>query len=358
MIKGVEAKIGTPQFSGGLVRDNPGLFLMKRLGINLRNFLPLNDPIAYKGFKTLFKKLDPDIVHGHNIITFSMAPFLLSKELEIPTMITVHGYWPACPLATLVRLSDQKPCHAKTWKACSEHCTLPLVNIETFMRKLRSRIVANIDLIVTVSNYVKKRLTDFGYPKSMMKVIHNGVDVQKFKPIKTPSSPYLLHVGRLSYYKGTSTLFDVAEILESKYPEVTIKLIGGKIKKKKTGIENIPWVSFKKLIKLYSNAIGVITPSIRPEPFPLVPLEAMACGTPVVASKIGGLKESIEEGETGFLTLPGNANQIVEAIVQLYENTSLREKMGKKAREHIKENFSLQKMGESYVKTYKQLLHQ
>lgn len=358
LIKKVEGKTGTPSFSGGLVRDNPSLFFMKRLGVNLRRFLPLNDPITQKEFRFLLEKIKPDILHGHNIITFSMAPFIQAKEYGIPTVITVHGYWPACPLATFVRLSDQKPCYAKNWEACTKHCASSLAAIPQHMRRLQKLIVKYVDRIITVSHYGKKRLVDFGYPKEQITVIHNGVDLKKFEPADSSNSdaPYLLHVGRLSYYKGTHILFKVAEQLNEDYPNLKIKIAGRQVDSELENIEPLGWIPDQRLVKLYSSALTVIVPSVRPEPFPLVPLEAMACGTPVIASRIGGLQESIKNGKTGFLVPPGNPTQVTKKVVRLYENPELREQMGKRAREHVEKHFSLQKMGKRYTETYKELL--
>src|SRR5207249_1569227 len=95
-----------------------------------------------------------------------------------------------------------------------------------------------------------------------------------------------------------------------------------------------------ELIDHYYNADVFVFPSIRNEGFGAPPVEAMADGTPVVATRSGGMVETVRDQETGFLIEKNDCHALAEAILKLLENDALREHMGKAARRHVFEHFN------------------
>ena len=92
------------------------------------------------------------------------------------------------------------------------------------------------------------------------------------------------------------------------------------------------------------------------EPLGIAILEAMACGKPVIASKIGGPAEIVKDAETGFLVNPRDTEAIAERIIRLIKDGKLRKKMGRKARKIVVEKYSLEKISEEYHKLYRSLI--
>jgi glycosyltransferase involved in cell wall biosynthesis len=92
---------------------------------------------------------------------------------------------------------------------------------------------------------------------------------------------------------------------------------------------------------LYDEADIVIYPTVGEEPFGLVPLEAMAMERPIVASRSGGISESIVDGTTGFLTERGDVAQLADRLITLLSDTQMALEMGQRGRAHVVENFSL-----------------
>ena len=108
------------------------------------------------------------------------------------------------------------------------------------------------------------------------------------------------------------------------------------------------WLDHQKIVKVYQDMDICVIPSLWEEPFGMVATEAMACGKPVVASKAGGLRDSIEDGVTGFHFPPDDANTLSEKINILLDDPSLREKMGRAGRERAVRLFDWDRIVDFY----------
>ena len=108
------------------------------------------------------------------------------------------------------------------------------------------------------------------------------------------------------------------------------------------------WLDHQKIVKVYQDMDICVIPSLWEEPFGMVATEAMACGKPVVASKAGGLRDSIEDGVTGFHFPPDDADTLSEKINILLDDPSLREKMGRAGRERAERLFDWDRIVDFY----------
>jgi len=114
-------------------------------------------------------------------------------------------------------------------------------------------------------------------------------------------------------------------------------------------------VSYEKMPYIYSISDVVVLPSLR-EGTPLVLLEAMACGKPVVATRVGGIPEIVEHGEGGLLVRPKDVEGLSKAILTLLEDPGLREEMGKKARRRAVKEFDWDIKADEVIRVYKEVL--
>jgi glycosyltransferase involved in cell wall biosynthesis len=105
----------------------------------------------------------------------------------------------------------------------------------------------------------------------------------------------------------------------------------------------------------YSSSDVVVLPSLL-ENFPIVALEALSSGKPVIASNVGGIPEVVKNNENGILVDPANVDQMIDALLCLLENSSMRNSMGNMGRKLVEEKFDWKKIGREYLKEFEKLL--
>lgn len=204
--------------------------------------------------------------------------------------------------------------------------------------------------IITISNAQRKEFPNLNY----LATVYNGVEVEKF-PFNSTSQGYLLMIGSIGRHKNQGEAIAVAK-------ELGLKLVlAGKIRdqdyfnelKKDIDGEQIKWVGeieFEEKIKLYQNAKVFLFPINWEEPFGLVMIEAMACGTPVVAFNRGAVSEIVRDGLTGYIV--DNHNQMIEAIKKI-------DSIDRAAcRKRVEDNFSIGKMVDGYEDICQKILSQ
>jgi D-inositol-3-phosphate glycosyltransferase len=206
----------------------------------------------------------------------------------------------------------------------------------------------------------------YGADADKIDVVPPGVDLNLFRPIAPDeakgvlglptSRRIILYVGRIEPLKGIDTLLEAMALVAPDIPcwqdDLTVIIIGGapgvgiervnaeldrlERLRAELGIEELVTFQGAKdqdtLVYYYSAADMVIMPS-RYESFGMVALEAMACGTPVVASKVGGLAFNVQDGQTGFHVPDQDAEALAEKVRQLLCDDELRERLGRQAAE-------------------------
>ena len=194
--------------------------------------------------------------------------------------------------------------------------------------------------IITISNAQRKEFPNLNYAAT----VSNCVDVEKFSFNPNPED-YLLMMGTIGRHKNQGEAIAVAK-------ELGMKLVlAGKIRdqdyfeelKKDIDGEKIKYLSeieFEEKLKLYQNAKAFIFPILWEEPFGLVMIEAMACGTPVVAFNRGAVSEVLRDGLTGYVV--DNHSQMVEAVKKVGNIDRAA------CRKRVEENFTVEKMIDSY----------
>lgn len=183
--------------------------------------------------------------------------------------------------------------------------------------------------------------------------VHNGIDVSRF-PFNDQPQDYILWLGRLAPKKGAKEAIlaarqaNVSLIVAAAIDSPAKQLFfDNEIKPLLTQkIRVIQDVDFNKKIDLYRGAIALLAPIQWEEPFGLVMVEAMACGTPVVAFNRGAVPEVVKEGSTGFLVKEGDTNGMVTVIGKVGTINRYN------CRRHVEENFTVEKMAGKYEVLY------
>jgi glycosyltransferase involved in cell wall biosynthesis len=212
------------------------------------------------------------------------------------------------------------------------------------------------------------------FKKSKVEVIHNGIPYGAFLEnypfakidLGLPENNFLIGmIGRINPGKGQLFFLELADLLSKKHPNSHFVLVGDpflgyepileEIKKEirdKCLETRVSYLGFRAEIPKVMAALDVfVLPSILPDSFPTVILEAMAAGKPVVATRSGGASEMVLEGETGFLIPIGNVEKGVESLEKLIENERLRLKFGQAGRKRVLSEYSLEAFEEK-IKTH------
>ena len=301
-----------------------------------------------------------DIAHSHTWYA-NLAGYLASKMFGIPHVVTAHSLEPLRP-----------------WKAEQLGGGY---QISSWVEKLAYE---NADAIIAVSAGMKKDVLQ-AYPSIDSKRVHvilNGINTAKFAPNLNSATlskygikdPFALFVGRITRQKGLAHLLRAWRQVPSEYSLVLAAgspdepAIGAEVETliKELSAErgNIHWIKemlpHDELTSLLSHARVFLCPSIY-EPLGIVNLEAMACETAVVASKVGGIPEVVVDGETGLLVELDDDREIFEsnfaaAINQVMSDLSLANKLGKAGRIRTVEDFGWDKVATTTVDLYRSLI--
>lgn len=324
--------------------------------------MPAQDPRHVKFFDTMVRDLlmagslaNIDVVHCHTWYTH-LAGCLVKQLTGAKLVLTTHSLEPHRPWKVEQLGSAYQ---ASSW--------------------IEQTAYQNADGVIAVSQSMRDDVhTLYGVPDDRIRVIHNGIDLHQYAPTPNPAVlakyqinpevPYVLFVGRITRQKGIIHLVDAIKHLR---PGVQVVLCAGAPDTAEIGKEMadrveearraspdpIIWipqiVPKEEIITLYTHAALFVCPSVY-EPFGIINLEAMACGTPVVASAVGGIPEVVVSGKTGLLVPfepcgstdfePKDPDRFVRdlaaAVNSLLDDPDRLHQMGLRARERVEHYFS------------------
>lgn len=319
---------------------------------------------AKKKITSLIKKEKPDIAHLHNFY-HQLTPAILNplKKGNIKIIYTVHDGKLICPSYAML---DKKrnlciECQGRYfYKTILKNCYGSRIHeiilmLESYCHKwLKS--YEKVDLFLVPSRF-HANLISMRVPKEKIRILRNGVEVKEYVPTYEDEG-YALYFGRLSKEKGIETLLKAHQDIAK---EIPLKIVGtgqleAELKRKYPKAKFFGYQTGEKLKSLVAKASFVIVPSECYENCSMSVLEAMALGKPIIASRIGGLSEQIEDGKTGFLFEMGNIEELRKKMLFLWKNKELKIEMGKEARKKAEREFSLKKHCEKLLKIYEEVL--
>lgn len=232
------------------------------------------------------------------------------------------------------------------------------------------------DSVVTNSQFSAERAIREGLPPKKLHVIPNGINIQHYNLGEDRRTvlygipqerQVILHVGRLEPdIKGQDILLKAVQpLMQTPNPPLVV-FVGEGIISKRAELEQLSaalgiaeYVRFMGLREDTADlmrACDVLVMASRTESSPNVVIEAQACGKPIVATDVGGTKELLVDGQTGFLVPPQQPSAIQSALTRLLTDETLRQEMGHAARHHIETHFSIERMVAGRVQLFELLL--
>lgn len=282
-------------------------------------------PSFYHAITAFEKAGEFDIIHDH----FHYIGLLFSNLVKTPVVHTYHGDLSTAQKSPIEKLLFEKY-KDQPWTAISES------------QKRNSQV-----------------------PLNFIATIHHGVPIEKFSYNETPQD-YLVWLGRITPKKGLQYAIEVAKrlakplkiagVVHPRDEEFFQKEIKPHIDEKL--IFFVGPLALPEKVNLLRNARALLYPVTWEEPFGLVMIEAMATGTPAVAFVNGAVPEVVKNQETGYLVSQDKGLEgLVEATQKIYSaSTSAYREMRIKARKHVEENFTVEKMVDKYEEVYSKLI--
>lgn len=231
------------------------------------------------------------------------------------------------------------------------------VAIEPILRAAEWSTLNHPGLLFPVCRFMGDQLVGLGVRPDRIRVIHNGVDTELFRPDTSPGSalssdavpPKVLFVGRFTLAKGIGTLLQAMPRIVRAVPDVTFEFTGGMPVELSDAFSLPPeirsrlrflgYIPHEEIPALFRAATVIVAPSLR-DSFPFAVLESMATGAALVASRVGGIPEAIRSGVEGVLVDPGNSDQLADALIELLQNSDRRAGLGTAARRRAVTQFT------------------
>ncbi len=295
----------------------------------------------------------PDVVHLYNTPQFVSVVRALNPTARI--VLNMRAEW-------LTQLERQ------VWKPHLERADVLMGCSEYISTGIRARYPEYTGRTVTVPN---------------------GVDVTQFAPTEQETVPRVLFVGRISPEKGLHVLIEAMRRVVQRVPEATLRIVGReevapaefivgisddplvadlaryyrgtsylaglKAQVAEAGltrhVEFVGFVPPDRIAECYRAAAVLTNPSYS-ESFGRALIEAGAAAVPVVATRVGGMREVVAEGETGFLVPPGDVQGLAEALITLLQDRALQERMGRAGRQRVVDTYSWESVTDALLDAY------
>jgi glycosyltransferase involved in cell wall biosynthesis len=324
---------------------------------------------TYREVRDLIRREQPDVAHAHNTFPLvSPALYYAAAAEGIPIIQTLHNYRLLCPGGAFFR----------DGRICQDCIQSPVPYRAVLHRCYRSNRAASaavaamltshrmlgtwnnkVDKYIALTNFSREKFIEGGLPADKIAIKLNFL--ARDPEMGAGRGGFALFVGRLSEEKGLTVLFDAWQRLGT---GAQLKIAGDGpmrdwVREKASslpGVEVLGFCDRDRVMRLLRDASLVILPSTFYEHLPMTLIEALGCGTPVVASNLGSMKDSIVDGVNGYHFVPGDAQSLSERLRGLLTTPSKVLEIRKSARASYEESYTAERSYISLMDIYNSVI--
>jgi glycosyltransferase involved in cell wall biosynthesis len=328
------------------------------------------DREGYAAISSLIAAEKPDVIHVHNIHNVGA----LSAALDLtPTVLTAHDYRYICPNSNLFYARTQQICQRTCGLGCftttlRHHCLTPRPGFALkYYRRVRWAMAnaKRFGHVIAPSGYVAERFERSGFDRERITVSPYFCPIDPLQePLAAPTNPTMLFIGRFRELKGYETFIralgqlpkNVNGLMVGDYSEIDRAMVQ-RIATESGCVDRLQlegWASRDAIRNVYARATVMVFPSLWAETLGIVGLEALACGVPVVASDVGGVREWLHDQATGLLVQPNDPAFLAKAVGSIVNSPSMRDAMGRRGIQLIRDKFSAEKHCDRLTGLYRQ----
>jgi len=320
-----------------------------------------SNPTAARRFGALLDEFRPDVVHVHGIHR-QISPSILfqCRQRGVPVVQSLHDAHHVCPADVLLRagsvVCDPRRCKTYNYMpAITNRCVRgsaaasAVSAAETTFQRVRRAYERTVTRFIAPSRYLARVMELGGWTAVPIDVVPNGVAV----PQVTERDPegYFLVAGRLSPEKGVGFALAAASEAGADIVVAGDGPLAESLQAQHPAARFVGHVEADVLGRLLDGAIAAVVPSVAPENAPMSVMEAMSRGVPVIASKIGGIGELVDE-ESGILVAPGDTKDLASAMRVLAEESERAAAMGQRAVQRMRTEYTMERHVESLLEVY------
>lgn len=306
----------------------------------------------------------PDVVHVHNVFPL-ISPSVLGvcRRAGVPVVMTVHNYRLVCPNGLHMPKGSSEICERccggrEYWcllKRCEENLFKSLgYSLRNYVARQSGMYRHNVAIYICLTEFQRQRLLAEGFAPERLTVVPNMIDSSMSRSMNGADG-YVAYVGRISPEKGVDCLLEAAQAVL----QVSFRIAGdcSSMQKRVDGapanVEYVGQIPNAQVAEFIGDSRFVVLPSIWFEGFPMVLVEAMMCEKAVIASRIGGIPDIVEDGVTGLLCEPNSVDDLAKKIAYLWENPELSKQMGRAGREKALGEYLPERYYERLMAVYK-----
>ncbi len=333
------------------------------------------DPWTFLSTRRAILAFRPDVVHFGNLFGLDFGPLAAARHTGVPTVFSVYDYWPCCPRETLLDHRERtcsRSGHGPWCIAClaaSRHVG-PWERLELAGRRERhARWLARFDRIVTLSDHSRDVMNRAGVPEAKLEVIPLLAPEPVGNASRGPRKGDILFVGWIQQRKGLAVVIEALPAILRAVPDATLTVVGEstepeyeravhrRIAELGVGgsVRFLGRLTRAETLRRMSDAWVLALPEQWQNVSPVILAEAFALGLPVVASRVGGVEELLEDGVSGHAVPADDPAAFARALAAVLDSPGGRASMSRAARDAVAKRRSPQRLADAWETLYREV---